>query len=418
MARGVLQLRDFRMLLGGQFVSDYGRQLSIFALPTIAILSLHAPALTVTAINGLEWAVIPLFALIAGVLIDRWQRRRTMIAANIIRTIALATIPVAVFFHALSVAQLFATALVVSLASLFFDTAYQPFLAFLVGRQAYAEGNARMTMSYCVASALGNGTGGPIVQALGAPLAVLTNITTYITGTIALLSIRKPEMRIQASEDRSFRREFREGARIVWGDPLLRRLAFTSATFYFGGSIVDAVLPLYVYRSLHQTPLFFGAILAVASCGLFGGALAARLAKRAGALSLLPFAIVLVAIGHAITTAAVLPVAAILIGRTLIACAAPTYDVMVQTIATERAHDHQLGRLNAAMRTITNAPIPLGCMLGGFLSGFIGFHGAMLFGASACLVSLVVFLALQAQTGRNDSCLPSTTPISAMQSAA
>lgn len=413
-----MQLRDFRMLLSGQFVSDYGRQLSIFALPTIAILSLHASALTVTAINGLEWAVIPLFAMVAGVLIDRWKRRRTMIAANVVRTLALATIPVAVFFHALTVPQLFATALVVSLASLFFDTAYQPFLAFLVGRQAYAEGNARMTMGYCIASALGNGSGGPIVQALGAPLAVLTNILTYVSGTVALLSIRKPEVRIEPSHERSFRREFREGARIVWGDPLLRRLAFTSATFYFGGALVDAVLPLYVYRSLHQTPLFFGVILAVASCGLFGGALASRLAKRIGALPLLPFAIVVVAIGHAISTAAILPVAAILIGRTLIACAAPTYDVMVQTLATERAHDHQLGRMNAAMRTITNAPIPLGCTLGGFLSGLVGFHGAMLFGASACLLSLGVFFILQAQTGRNESCLPSTTAISAIQSAA
>ncbi len=413
-----LQRRDFRMLLGGQFVSDYGRQLSIFALPTIAILSLHASAITVTAINGVEWAVIPLLAMVAGVLIDRWKRRRTMVIANLVRLLALSSIPVAALLHVLTIPQLFCTAFIVSLASLFFDTAYQPFLAFLVGREAYAEGNARMTMSFCIASALGNGSGGPIVQMLGAPLAIVANLMTYLTGTMALLSIRQPEMRTEADSERSFRREFREGAAIVWGDPFLRGLAFTSGTFYFGGALVDAVLPLYVYRSLHQTPLFFGVILALASAGIFGSAMATKLAQKRGALTLVPFAIAAVALGHAICTLAVLPILAILAGRTLIACAAPTYDVMVQTIATERTADTQLGRMNAAMRTITNAPIPVACTLGGVLSGVVGFHGAMLFGALACAGSLGVFFALRAQTGRNSTCLSSTTQTYAMRSAA
>ena len=413
-----LQRRDFRMLLGGQFVSDYGRQLSIFALPTIAILSLHASAITVTAINGVEWAVIPLLAMVAGVLIDRWKRRRTMVIANVVRLTALSSIPVAAFFHVLSIPQLFCTAFIVSLASLFFDCAYQPFLAFLVGRESYAEGNARMTMSYCIASALGNGSGGPIVQTLGAPLAIIANLMTYITGTVALLSIRKPEIRSQRDDDRSFRREFREGAAIVWGDPFFRRLAFTSGTFYFGGALVDAVLPLYVYRSLHQTPLFFGMMLALASCGIFGSAMATKVVRKRGALPFLPFAIAGVALGHAICTLAALPILAILAGRTLVACAAPTYDVMVQTIATERTADTQLGRMNAAMRTITNAPIPIGCVLGGVLSGVLGFQGAMLFGALACVASLGVFFALQAQTGRTSACLPSTTTNYGMRSAA
>lgn len=403
------------MLMGGQFVSDYGRQLSIFALPTIAIISLHASAITVTAISGLECAVIPLLAMVAGVLVDRWKRRRTMVAANAVRFTALASIPVAAWFHALTVPQLFLTAFIVSLASLLFDTAYQPFLAFLVGREAYAEGNARMTMSYCVASALGNGSGGPIVQALGAPLAVIANLTTYVTGTIALLHIRKPEMRAQPQADRSFRREFREGAAIVWRDSFLRNLAFTSGTLYFGGAIVDAVLPLYVYRSLHQTPLFLGIVFALASSGLFGGVIVRRLAKQHGALTMLPYIIAAVALGHAACTLAALPVVAILIGRTIVACAAPAYDVLVQTMATERAADHQLGRMNAALRTITNAPIPIGCTLGGVLSGIVGFQGAMLTGAAACLVSCALFLVLQAQ---RNAATRVQAPIAALQTAA
>ncbi len=76
---GALQQRNFRLLWGGQFVSDLGRQLTIFAFPTIAILGLHARAETVTALTGSEYAVTPLFAMLAGLLIDRWRRRHTII---------------------------------------------------------------------------------------------------------------------------------------------------------------------------------------------------------------------------------------------------------------------------------------------------------------------------------------------------
>ena len=88
---GALQRRDFRLLWGGQFVSDFGRQLTIFAFPTIAILGLHARAEVVTALTGSEYAVIPLFAMVAGVLIDRWRRRHTMILANAVRLTTLAS---------------------------------------------------------------------------------------------------------------------------------------------------------------------------------------------------------------------------------------------------------------------------------------------------------------------------------------
>src|ERR1700756_5206159 len=99
---GALQRRDFRLLWGGQFVSNFGSQLTIFAFPTIAILGLHARAETVTALTGSEYAVIPFFAMIAGVLIDRWRRRHTMILANLVRLCALATVPLAGAFHALT----------------------------------------------------------------------------------------------------------------------------------------------------------------------------------------------------------------------------------------------------------------------------------------------------------------------------
>ncbi len=363
---GALQRRDFRLLWGGQFVSDFGRQLTIFAFPTIAILGLHARAEVVTALTGSEYAVIPLFAMIAGVLIDRWRRRHTMILANLVRLTALASVPLAAAFHSLTMMHLILAAVTISLAGLFFDTAYQPFLASLVGRESYAEGNARMTLSWQVAVALGNALGGPVIHLLGAPLALVGNLATYCVGTFALLKIRKAEAR-SVKSDRSFRREFREGCAIVAGDPVLRSVALASSVLYLGGTIVDCALPLYVYRSLHQTPLAFGVMLAIAACGVIAGGFVSRATQRFGAYTVLIAAPLCIASGDALCAIGVLPLVAIVVGRTLVAAAMPAYDMTVQAIATARVDDPYLARMNAALRTMTNVSIPIGCFICGLL---------------------------------------------------
>lgn len=413
---GALQRRDFRLLWGGQFVSDFGRQLTIFAFPTIAILGLHARAEMVSALTGSEYAVIPLFAMVAGVLIDRWRRRHTMILANLVRLTALASVPLAGAFHALTMVHLIAAAVVISFAGLFFDTAYQPFLASLVGRESYAEGNARMTLSWQVAVALGNALGGPVIHLLGAPLALVGNLLTYCVGTCALVKIRKPEVRVAPSE-RSFRREFREGCSIVTRDPVLRSLALTTSVFYLGGTIVDCALPLYVYRTLHQTPLAFGIMLALAAAGCIFGGFVSRVTRRFGAYALLVAAPLCVASGDALCALTILPLVAIVIGRTLVVAAAPAYDMTVQTIATERVDDAYLARMNAALRTMTNASIPLGCFVSGLLWTSTGGTAVILIGSTVILSSAGA-LALLLRAGTNTVCSLSMTTRSALRSAA
>ncbi|MBV8639392.1 MAG: MFS transporter [Candidatus Eremiobacteraeota bacterium] len=413
---GALQRRDFRLLWGGQFVSDFGRQLTIFAFPTIAILGLHARAEMVSALTGSEYAVIPLFAMVAGVLIDRWRRRHTMIFANLVRFSALASVPLAAAFHTLTMVHLILAAVVISFAGLFFDTAYQPFLASLVGRESYAEGNARMTLSWQVAIALGNALGGPVIHVLGAPLALVGNLLTYCVGTCALLNIRKPEVRV-APAGRSFRREFREGCSIVTRDRVLRSLALTTSVFYLGGTIVDCALPLYVYRTLHQTPLAFGIMLAVAASGCIFGGFVSRVTQRFGAYALLVVAPLCVASGDALCALGILPLVAIVVGRTIVAAAAPAYDMTVQTIATARVEDGYLARMNAALRMMTNASIPLGCFISGVLFTRSGGADVLLIG-SLIILSSAGTLALLLREGTKTMCSLSITTRSAQQSAA
>lgn len=354
--------------------------------------------------------------MVAGVLIDRWHRRHTMILANLVRLVALASVPAAAALGRLTMLHLLLSATVVSLAGLFFDTAYQPFLASLVGREHYAEGNARMTLSAQIAAALGNAFGGPLIHMLGAPLALVGNLGTYAAGTFALLRIRQPEMR-PAREERSFRREFREGCAIVVHDPLLRTLAIATAVLYLGATIVDSVLPLYVYRELHQTPLAFGFMLAFAACGVLAGGFVSRATRRFGVVALLVVTAVAVAAGDMLCAAGIVPLVAIVLGRTVVAAAAPAYEMTVQTLATSRVEDGYLARMNAALRTLTNLTIPLGCFAAGALVTRLGCTTVISLGAATILTSSLVLARIK-QAGTTPLCSHSTTTICALPSAA
>ncbi len=91
----------FRCLWAGQTPSAVGSAVSVLAIPSIAIVALHASPIAVGTLEAVEFAAFPLLGLVAGVWIDRWPRRTTMLVADFVRGFALASIPLAALVHAL-----------------------------------------------------------------------------------------------------------------------------------------------------------------------------------------------------------------------------------------------------------------------------------------------------------------------------
>ena len=99
--------RDFMKLWSGQAISEFGTAVSQLALPTIAVLVLHASAFEVALLGTVEFLPFLLFTLPAGVWVDRLQRRSVLIAGDAGRAVLLATIPVAYVYDALTLGQLY-----------------------------------------------------------------------------------------------------------------------------------------------------------------------------------------------------------------------------------------------------------------------------------------------------------------------
>jgi MFS family permease len=114
--------RDYLLLWGGQVVSVLGSRVSQISLPLLIIAVTHSPAQagTVAALFGLPYL---LFGLLAGVLVDSWDRKRTMIICSAINCVGTGTIPLAIVSGRLSMPQLYAVALVTGSAFVFFDVA-------------------------------------------------------------------------------------------------------------------------------------------------------------------------------------------------------------------------------------------------------------------------------------------------------
>ncbi len=373
MAQDLRPGRDFRLLWGGQFVSDLGGQLTAFALPTIAIISLGASPLAVGSLQAFEFAAVPLLATVAGILADRHPRKALMIGANVVRGLAVASLPLAWWLHALTLVQFFVVGGICAAAGVLFDTAYQALLPALCG-PGYHRSVARLAMSGSLAEAVGTGSAGAIVQFVGAPLAIVLNLFTFVVSTVNLLRIRIPHTAAlrETAEPGSTWEEARAGFALVFRDPLLRSVALSASTAYLGGAMVTSVFTLYCYRQLHMSPVQFGVVMGLANLGLAGALVARRAGARFGARRTLAGATVLSALGKFVFLCHVAPLAAVFVGRLLLSFTGPISSTTQQVMQTARVSDGMLGRMNAAMRTIVWAALPIGAFLGGAVANVAG----------------------------------------------
>ncbi len=143
---GLWRHPDFLKLWSAETISLVGTQISQLAIPLAAILVLDASAFEVAVVGVAEFLPFLLFALPAGVWVDRLRRRPILVIADVGRGLALATIPLFYAFDALTIWQLYVVGFVVGTLTVFFDVAYQSYLPSLVcpraarGRQLEARG--------------------------------------------------------------------------------------------------------------------------------------------------------------------------------------------------------------------------------------------------------------------------------------
>ena len=377
--------RDFNKLWAGQTVSLLGSALTAFALPTLAVLVLHAAPAQVGALAALQTLPFPVLGIFVGVLADRWPRRAIMIVADLARFAVLATVPVAALLGVLRMPQLYLVALASGIGSAFFSITYQSYLPVIVAKDDLASANVKLEISNSGAAIAGSAAAGALVQLAGAAAAIAVDAVSYLVSVISLAQIGTPEPAHDGPPltPRQALREIEEGVATVRLAPNLRWIGAATATTNFGGAIVNAVTLIYAYRILRLQPGPLGVALGIAEIGFIGALLSTRIRARIGLRATLIGAIVLGAFANAAVLFAQfgLPYAVLVSSYAVAAVTVPVYNVNQVSYRQAVIDVHLQGRVNATMRTLVWGTLPLGALAGGYLAGAIGVRQTILTGS-------------------------------------
>jgi MFS family permease len=359
------------------------------ALPLVAVQFTRSP----TLIAGLAFAVtLPwlLFALPAGALADRLDRRRAMVGANIVRASLLAVLVLAVLLGTGSIWFLYIVALCVGVTETIYDTSAQSILPQVVRRDQLSRANGRLYAAELTANEFAGPPLAGFLVAAGVAIAFAAPVALWAVAVVALLLVRG-SFRIERDQPTTLRSDIAEGMRFLWRHRLLRTFAVMVGVFNFASSAMQAILILYAVghsSAMGLSGQAFGMLLSTIAAGsLFGSFVAAWLERtlgRARTLVLSFFTGALLIGIPAVTANPFLIGAAFFVGGAGVIIS----NVVMVSLRQRITPDRLLGRVNSGFRLVGWGTKPLGAAAGGVLAQFLGLRAV--FGVMGLLTLAVL----------------------------
>jgi MFS family permease len=363
------------------------------ALPLLAVQLTRSPVLIagVTVAARLPWLLAP----VAGALADRLDRRQTMVRVNLVRTVLLGGLALAVAADLATLPLLYAVAVLLGFAETLFDTSAQSLLPAVVGRDDLTRANSRLFAVELVANTFVGPPLGGLLAAAGLGLALGLPAAAYLVGggILALLVGSFRAVGAGPAGSTRLRDDIAEGARFVWRHPVLRPLAIMLGMGNMAFTAFFSVFVLYVVAPgpMGLSEAGFGVLTATVGAGsLLGTWLAVPAERRLGRVRTLVVSVVL---STASLVVPVLTASPVLVGVSLAVSGVSVvlWNVITVSLRQRITPDRLLGRMNASYRLVGWGTMPLGALLGGALAEALGLRGAFLAAAAIYLATLAGF---------------------------
>ena len=390
----LLRQPEFLKLWAAQSISQLGDQVTLLALPLVAVLTLDASAAQMGFLVAAELLPHLFFSLFAGVWIERSQRRRhLMILADLMRALLLASVPLAAAFDVLSFPQVYAVAFAVGTFAVMFEVSWMTLFVSVVPRRDFVDANSKLSLSRSVSFVTGPSMAGFLVQLLTAPVTLLLDAFSYLGSALFLSRIRAEEPPVE-QDSNGVLRSLRDGMRFVLRDELIRADLACAATINLFNFVFHAIFILYATKELGVAPGTLGVALGAGAVGGILGALVAPRLERA------------IGIGRSVVIGAVLfPAPLILVPLAsgselqlgLILGAAEffssvgvmIFDVSAASMTFLRTPDRIRSRTAGTFRFVNYGIRPIGALLGGALGTAIGLQTTLWIGVLGALAGVV-----------------------------
>lgn len=355
--------RDFVLLQVGQALSTVGSTSTQIAYPLLVLATTHSPAKAgvVGFANILPYA---LFALLAGVAADRWNRKHLMIVMDVVRVLGMASIVTALAVGQLTFAQVVLVAFLEGSAFVFFNIAEVGALRSVVPARQLPAAAAAEQARLATVTLAGPPLGGALFG-IARSLPFLFDAVSYVFSIGSLLWMRTPFQEARERDTTPLRAQIREGIAWLWRQKYLR----TSALIFAGDNFVfQAIFLVFIVVARRDgfSSGAIGALIATFGTGALLGSLVAPRAAKAFSMRTIMllnqwlnglFVVYLVVPSPYTLVVCVLPVAFL----------SPWLNAVVIGYRTAVTPDHLVGRVSSVARNIALLAQPLGPLAAGLL---------------------------------------------------
>ncbi|MEU4393232.1 MFS transporter [Kribbella sp. NPDC023855] len=272
-----LQVRNFRLLVSGLFVSSTGGWVQRIAQDWL-VLTLTGSATAVGITTALQFLPTLLLGLYGGVIADRFPKRKVLLVTQSAMGAAAAVLAVLAFTGSVQVWQVYALALFLGIAVAVDNPTRQSFVNELVGKERLRNAISMVSSTFQLGSLIGPALGGVLLGTIGAGWAFALNAITFFGSISALLMMREHEMpglqaARRASAGMRMRDGLRDGVRYAFDEPAVRWAIALVGIYGMFTISLPVTLTAFADRVFHTGATGYGVLNSVVAAGALTGAL-------------------------------------------------------------------------------------------------------------------------------------------------
>jgi MFS family permease len=379
--REVLRIDVMRRVWYAQLVSLFGDFLALFAVIAVVSFTMHGTPNQVTGVQIAYLLPIALVGPVAGVFVDRWPLKPTLVSSDLIRAVlALLLIP------ATAVWQVYLVLAALSCVSAFFGPAQQVTIRTSVPANGLIAANALMQIAFMGMRIVGPATAGTVAATFGAGTCYAIDVGSFLVSAalIGSVVIRRPPSGPSSSQQtasnriHAIRRDMAEGVNFIFHHAAVLFVVLAMAAGLFTIGCFGPLIAIYVRDTLHASARLFGVISASVGVGLLAGTQVIRRAAARFSSDTLVLA-GLAGIGVGVFLLGAVPFsAAALAGTLMIGFAFAAIMVPAQTLIQRETPQEMIGRVSSTNISVAVFAQVIGLVLSGVLADWLGVRAVFL----------------------------------------
>ena len=258
--------RGFRWLLASSWTSNLGDGIALAAGPLLVASETRSPILVSSAVllQQLPWL---LFALYAGAVADRLDRKQLVVVGSVLRALVLVALTVTIATGHVNIAVVLGAMFLLGTAEVFVDTAAGTLMPMLVDKPDYGIAQARLQTGFITLNQLAGAPIGAALFAVGRAVPFGVQVVTLLLAIVLVLRVALPPGPVRETTDTHVLRDIAEGVRWLLRHPPVRTLTIVILAFNVTWGAAWSVLVLYSLDVLDMGPVGYGLLTTAAALG-------------------------------------------------------------------------------------------------------------------------------------------------------